>query len=211
MPIDFQNQSLIPAVIQDASTHRVLMLGYVSRESLEKTFETEQVWFYSRSRQELWHKGATSGSYLNLKAAWIDCDGDAILFQVQPTGPVCHTGEESCFFQPLDAQDLKDSARTDEPTASWGETLEELWKVILERKETMPQGSYVASLFEKGIDQIGKKVIEEAGEAAIAAKNPPSERVVSEVADLWFHSLVLLAARGLTPRDVWHELKKRRR
>lgn len=208
MTLDFQNRSLIPAVVQDAATGRVLMLGYVSGESLKKTFETGQVWFYSRSRKELWHKGATLGSFLNLKAAWVDCDGDAILLQVEPTGPVCHTGEESCFFQPLYAQNLEG---TPEPQVPGPEFLEELWKVILERKETMPSGSYVASLFEKGIDQIGKKVIEEAGETAIAAKNPSPERVISEVADLWFHSLVLLAARGLTPDQVWGELKKRRR
>lgn len=202
--IQLDEKGLIPAIVQDDATGRVLMLGYMDEEALKRTMDSGQVWFYSRSRAGLWHKGATSGSYLNLRSIFIDCDGDTILVKAEPTGPVCHTGNESCFFRELPQDELK-FERTDP------HILDELFQVIQERKRTMPQDSYVAGLFKGGVGRIGKKVIEEAGESAIAAMEADPDQTVKEVADLWFHSMVLLSACGLIPDQVWEELKSRRK
>ncbi|MBI4297873.1 MAG: bifunctional phosphoribosyl-AMP cyclohydrolase/phosphoribosyl-ATP diphosphatase HisIE [Chloroflexi bacterium] len=195
---------LIPAIIQDARTHQVLMLGYMDAEALRRTLEQGQVWFYSRSRQELWHKGATSGSYLHLKGIVADCDQDALLLQVEPSGPVCHTGAQSCFFNEVK------SAEAEKGEARGPDILDEIYRVILERKALKPQGSYVASLLESGVSKVAQKVIEEAGEVALAKDESP-ERLAAEAADLFFHALILLAARGLDPEAVWRELRARRR
>ncbi len=202
--IKLDEKGLIPAIVQDDKTDRVLMLGYMDEEALRRTRESGQVWFYSRSRAELWHKGVTSGNYLNLRSIHIDCDSDAILIKAEPTGPTCHTGEESCFFTELPSGKLRFEG--EDP-----HILDELFRVIQERKLTMPEGSYVAELLRQGAGRIGKKVIEEAGEAAIASLEEGPEATVREVADLWFHSLVLLAACDLSPEQVWQELKDRRR
>ncbi|MEE9324391.1 MAG: bifunctional phosphoribosyl-AMP cyclohydrolase/phosphoribosyl-ATP diphosphatase HisIE [Dehalococcoidia bacterium] len=202
--IKLNEKGLVPAIAQDAQSGEVLMLGYMDEEALKRTLSSGQAWFYSRSRSELWHKGATSGSYLNLRSILIDCDEDTILLKVEPTGPVCHTGNKSCFFQELSEDKLQFDT-----TAI--EVINELFDVIRERQINRPEGSYVASLFEEGLDKIGKKVIEEAGEVVIAAKNGQGEQTVSEVADLWFHSMVLLAASGLRLEDVWAELRRRRK
>lgn len=207
--ITFSANSLIPAIVQDAGNKDVLMLGYMNPEALLRTMESGQVWFWSRSRAELWHKGETSGSFLIVKGIALDCDGDAVLVQAEPTGPVCHTGAQNCFFNTPDLQEVREAAMT-APVSPVTDVLEELFSVIEGRKAERPEGSYVASLFNAGVDRIGKKVIEEAGEVVIAAKNPEQDRVVSEMADLWFHSLVLLSSRGLTPQDIWEELRKRR-
>ncbi|MBI2919297.1 MAG: bifunctional phosphoribosyl-AMP cyclohydrolase/phosphoribosyl-ATP diphosphatase HisIE [Chloroflexi bacterium] len=211
------DKGLIPAIIQDANTGQVLMLGYVSPESLRLTLDQGHVWFYSRSRQELWHKGATSGSYLNLRSVTSDCDEDALLVQVEPAGPVCHTGAQSCFFNPV-TEPQWDSPAHPEPFGSaqdrpveGSHVLQELWQVILERRRTMPEGSYTASVLKGGVDRAGQKVIEEAGEAVIAAKNADPQAIASEMADLWFHSLLLLAAAGVPPQAVCQELERRRR
>ena len=202
--IKLDDKGLVPAIVQDAGTGRVLTLAYMNEESLERTRASGQVWFYSRSRQELWHKGETSGNYLNVRTISVDCDGDALLIEAEPTGPACHTGETSCFFGELPAETLEfERASTD--------AIAELFKVIEQRKRDMPKGSYVAKLLKKGPKKIGKKVLEEAGEAVIAALNEGKERTVSEVADLWFHSLVLLASVDATPEEVFEELRSRQK
>ena len=202
--IKLDEKGLVPAIVQDADTGQVLTLAYMNEESLTRTRESGQVWFYSRSRAELWHKGATSGNYLNVRSITVDCDGDAVLLKVEPTGPACHTGEVSCFFT-----DLPEEAPQFERAQS--DTLTELFEVIQQRKRDLPEGSYVSGLLKQGVGRVGKKVIEEAGESAIASLDEGPERTVSEVADLWFHTLILLAACDLTPDQVWEELRSRRK
>lgn len=202
--IKLDDKGLVPAIVQDAASGRVLTLAYMNEESLERTRASGQVWFYSRSRQELWHKGETSGNYLNVRSISIDCDGDALLVQADPTGPACHTGETSCFFGELPS-DSPDFERAP------GDAIEELFETIQQRKRDKPKGSYVAKLLKKGPKKVGKKVLEEAGETVIAALNEGRERTVSEVADLWFHSLVLLAAVDATPDQVFEELRSRQK
>jgi phosphoribosyl-ATP pyrophosphohydrolase/phosphoribosyl-AMP cyclohydrolase len=225
--LKYDANGLIPAVVQDATTRRVLMVGYMNRESVQRTVETGQAWFWSRSRGELWHKGATSGSYLNVRALRVDCDGDTLLVEAEPAGPTCHTGAVSCFFNELEAADVgpspasntappppaaeqTPSANSDAPSLD-GRAVEALFAVIQERQRLRPEGSYVAKLLDAGVDRIAKKIGEEATEVVIAAKNADRGEITWEVADLWFHSLVLLAASGLTPADIWQELDRRRK
>jgi phosphoribosyl-ATP pyrophosphohydrolase/phosphoribosyl-AMP cyclohydrolase len=158
----WNEQPLIPAIVQDADTRQVLMTAYMNETAFQRTLETGQAWFWSRSRQELWHKGATSGHYLNVRAIRYDCDGDAILLLVEPEGPACHTNATSCFFN--EVKPLPEG-----PTAS--ETARELWDVIGQRLAERPEGSYVAKLAAGGLDRIAKKIGEEATEVVIAAKN----------------------------------------
>lgn len=205
--VKFNEEGLIPAIAQDANTGEILMLAYMNEEALQRTIDTGQAWFYSRSRRELWHKGATSGSYLNVCSVEVDCDEDTLLLRVEPEGPACHTGSRTCFYRKLGRQGMEPK---DVDTADAG-MVGELFRIIKERQRTRPEGSYTSRLFEGGIDRIGKKVVEEAGEAVIAAKNGEPGPIASEVADLWFHSLVLLAACGLSPEDVWAELRRRRK
>jgi len=175
---------LTPAIVQDADDGRVLMLAWMDEEALRRTRETGEAWFWSRSRQELWHKGETSGSTLEVVELRDDCDGDALLLRVRPAGPVCHTGSESCF-------------------APW------LWRRVLERARQRPEGSYVVRLLDEGPAACARKVGEEGVEAALAGASESDERLVEELADLWFHSYVLLAARGLDPAAVEDELARR--
>jgi phosphoribosyl-AMP cyclohydrolase / phosphoribosyl-ATP pyrophosphohydrolase len=230
--LKYDTNGLIPAVVQDATTRQVLMVGYMNRESVRRTVETGQAWFWSRSRGELWHKGATSGHYLNVRTLRVDCDGDTLLVEAEPAGPTCHTGAVSCFFNELEAADVRPAAvraaaappesgaasageaaaPTDEGRAALdGRTVEGLFAVIQERQRLRPEGSYVAKLLDSGVDRIAKKIGEEATEVVIAAKNGDHAEITWEVADLWFHSLVLLASSGLTPADVWQELDRRRK
>lgn len=203
--IRFDQRGLVPAVVQDATTGEVLMVAWMNREALRLTRETGQVHFWSRSRQELWHKGATSGNFLNAREIRVDCDADTLLVKVDPEGPACHTGERSCFYRRLAG------TVSDAPAAVGGDILEELFGVILDRRKNRPAGSYTAALFEAGEDEILKKIGEEAMEVVLAAKGQGDERLVSEVADLTYHLLVLLAARGLALSEVERELTKRRR
>jgi phosphoribosyl-ATP pyrophosphohydrolase/phosphoribosyl-AMP cyclohydrolase len=175
---------LLPAIVQDAGDGRVLMLAWMDEEALRRTRDSGEAWFWSRSRQEYWHKGATSGNTLAVDEIRDDCDGDAILLRVRPAGPVCHTGAESCF-------------------APW------LWRRIVERRTQRPEGSYVVSLLDGGPSAAARKVGEEGVEVALAGVEESDERLVEEVADLWFHSYVLLAARGLDPARVEEELRRR--
>lgn len=204
--IKLDGKGLVPAIAQDAETGQVLMHAYMSPESLRRTLESGQAWFYSRSRQELWHKGATSGNYLNVKEIWIDCDGDTVLLKVDPTGPACHTGRTSCFFTRLEGE--PSSYQHAEGGAG---VLDELHAVIRERQQTMPEGSYTARLINEGVPRVAQKVVEEAGETAIAATQGERERLTREVADLLYHTLVLLAASEVSPESVWRELRSRRR
>jgi phosphoribosyl-ATP pyrophosphohydrolase/phosphoribosyl-AMP cyclohydrolase len=206
MEMKLDEKGLMPAIVQDAGTGQVLTLAYMSPESLKRTLETGQVWFYSRSRQELWHKGATSGNYLNVKEVWADCDADAILVKVDPVGPACHTGEHSCFFNRV--QEEPSGYNSAEPGTG---ILDELFAVIQQRQETMPEGSYTAQLFKDGVPFAAQKVVEEGGEVAIAAVRGDKTHITEEAADLLYHLLVLLAASGVRPKAVWQELTSRRR
>jgi phosphoribosyl-ATP pyrophosphohydrolase/phosphoribosyl-AMP cyclohydrolase len=168
-----------------------------------KTVSTGHAWFYSRSRQRLWEKGETSGHYLDIRGVRVDCDADALIYLCEPHGPTCHTGAPSCFFQRLDEVP---SAETS------GEAAAHLFATILDRRRAGdPGSSYVARLLSEGVDRVAKKVGEEATEVVIAAKNADREEVAREVADLWFHTFILLAQQGMTPEDVWAVLQSRRR
>jgi phosphoribosyl-ATP pyrophosphohydrolase/phosphoribosyl-AMP cyclohydrolase len=175
---------LTPAIVQDADTNRVLMLAWMDDEALRLTRETGEAHFYSRSRQRLWRKGETSGNTLAVEELRDDCDGDAVLVRVRPAGPTCHTGSISCF-------------------APW------LWRRVVERATTRPEGSYVGALVADGPAAAARKVGEEGVEVALAGAGESDERLVSEVADLWFHTYVLLAARALDPAAVEEELERR--
>ncbi len=195
--LKFDGKGLIPAIVQDASTREVLTLAYMNRESLARTIETRETWFWSRSRNELWHKGETSGNTQEVVDLVADCDGDAIVVLVKPAGPACHTGARSCF-------DLKQ----DEDLAG---VLTQLYKLIESRERERPEGSYTTYLFNQGIDKILKKVGEESAETIIAAKNEEKKPLVSEAADLIYHLLVLLVARGVSLDQVREELVLRRK
>ncbi|HCL26043.1 MAG: bifunctional phosphoribosyl-AMP cyclohydrolase/phosphoribosyl-ATP diphosphatase HisIE [SAR202 cluster bacterium] len=204
MKVKLNEQGLLPAIAQDANTGQVLMMGYMNPGSLKRTVEGTQVWFYSRSREDLWHKGEMSGNYLNLTEAWLDCDADTILLKVNPDGPACHTGDVSCFFNKLEG--LPEEY---EETESGPSILGELFAVIKDRQEAMPEGSYTTSLFKDGVPRIAQKVVEEAGETAIAAAIADKENLPGEIADMLYHTLVLLAASGVQPETVYEELRKR--
>ena len=195
--LKFDESGLIPAIVQDANTREVLTLAYMNRESLERTIETRETWFWSRSRNELWHKGETSGNTQQVVDLVADCDGDAIVVLVKPAGPACHTGARSCF-------DLKQEE-------DLGALLAQLYKLIENRERERPDGSYTTYLFDKGIDKILKKVGEESAETIVAAKNEDAKPLVSEVSDLIYHLLVLLVARGVSLDQIRDELAQRRK
>lgn len=194
--IRFDRDGLVPAVVQDARTREVLTLAYMNRESLARTLESGETWFWSRSRNELWHKGATSGNTQQVVSLTPDCDNDAIVVLVNPAGPACHTGARSCF-----AVEHEHS----------GGVLHELYELIKSRQEERPEGSYTTYLFDKGLDKILKKVGEESAETIIAAKNDDPKQLVAETADLLYHLLVMLVARGVNLDDVHEELAQRRK
>jgi len=206
MKIKLNEQGLLPAIAQDANTGEVLMMGYMNPGSLKRTVEGVQVWFYSRSREDLWHKGEMSGNYLNLKEAYLDCDADTILLKVDPDGPACHTGQVSCFFNQLEG--LPEEY---EMTESGPSVLGELFALIKDRQQEMPEGSYTTSLFKEGVARIAQKVVEEAGETAIAAAINDADSLPGEVADLLYHTLVLLAATSVQPEAVYKKLRERRK
>jgi phosphoribosyl-AMP cyclohydrolase / phosphoribosyl-ATP pyrophosphohydrolase len=220
----FDKAELLPAVVQDARTGRVLMLGYMDRESYARTLAEGVAWFYSRSRGRLWMKGETSGNVLRVRSVSLDCDGDAILVRAEPVGPTCHTDAPSCFFTTVrDAgEPAGEATATPAPGTSSGDpapsseartadAAAELWRTIERRFAERPEGSYVAKLAAGGRERIAKKVGEEAVEVAIAAIKGSREELTYETADLWFHSFVLLAEAGLSPADVWAELARRRK
>jgi phosphoribosyl-ATP pyrophosphohydrolase/phosphoribosyl-AMP cyclohydrolase len=195
--LNFDERGLIPAIVQDAATREILTLAYMNRESLTRTLETQQTWFWSRSRNELWHKGETSGNTQRVVDLVADCDSDTIVVLVEPAGPACHTGARSCF-------DLKQ-------TKDLGPLLTQLYELIQSRERDRPDGSYTTYLFEQGIDKILKKVGEESAETIIAAKNEDTQPLAAEVSDLIYHLLVLLVARGVTLEEIRDELARRRK
>lgn len=199
-------EGLAPAVCQDARTGQVLTLAWVNEESLRLTLERGTVHFWSRSRAVLWHKGETSGNYLRLVSARLDCDADALVFVVRPDGPACHTNRMSCFFT-----ELPTPARGEDPALPFDQNLlESIYRLILERKASGDaDASYVARLFAGGEDRILRKIGEEATEVVIAMKGGEPDGITNEVADLWFHTLVGLAARGVPPGRVFAELARR--
>lgn len=196
MKIDFEKMGgLVPAIIQDATTKNVLMLGFMNEEAYRKTIDTKHVTFWSRTRQTLWTKGETSGHFLNLVDMKIDCDNDTLLVSVNPIGPTCHKGTDTCWGEDNDRNPLL--------------FLSELQDFINHRKEEMPEGSYTTSLFTKGVNKIAQKVGEEALETVIEATNGSNEHLVYEASDLLYHLLVLLTEKGLRIEDVAAELQKR--
>jgi phosphoribosyl-ATP pyrophosphohydrolase/phosphoribosyl-AMP cyclohydrolase len=194
--VKFDEQGLVPAIVQDARSREVLTVAYMNRESLAKTFDTGETWFWSRSRQTLWHKGETSSNTQKVIDIALDCDNDAVVVRVIPAGPACHTGARSCFGEI-------------EAGAGLGEVLDQLYKLIESRERERPEKSYTTYLFNEGLDKILKKVGEESAETIIAAKNSESAPLVSEVSDLIYHLLVLLVARGVTLDEVAAELRSR--
>ena len=194
--IRFDERGLIPAIVQDVATREVLTLAYMNRESLARTIETNQTWFWSRSRNELWHKGETSGNTQAVVNVALDCDGDAIVVLVKPAGPACHTGAVSCF---------------DTQQPALGPLLDELYDLIQSRERERPAGSYTTYLFAEGLDKILKKLGEESAETIIAAKNDDDARLTAEAADLLYHLLVLLVARGVSLDDIAEDLASRRK
>ncbi|WP_312117673.1 bifunctional phosphoribosyl-AMP cyclohydrolase/phosphoribosyl-ATP diphosphatase HisIE [Brevibacillus reuszeri] len=204
----FDENGLIPAIIQDAGSKSVLTLAYMNKESLQKSLETKETWFWSRSRQELWHKGGTSGNTQRIVSVSYDCDGDALVVQVVPNGPACHTGAYSCFSNELPGADAKE--KQGDYQSDRFAILGELEQLIAARELERPEGSYTTYLFEKGVDKILKKVGEEAAEVIIAAKNRSAEELRYEASDLIFHLLVLLREQKLPLDAVLAELQGRR-
>ncbi|HVG39954.1 MAG TPA: bifunctional phosphoribosyl-AMP cyclohydrolase/phosphoribosyl-ATP diphosphatase HisIE [Pyrinomonadaceae bacterium] len=209
--VKFNEQGLLPAVVQDATTRQVLMLAYMNRESLERTLADGETWFWSRSRKELWRKGATSGNTQRVVEIRLDCDADALVVLVETRGPACHTGAVSCFAQE-DNQSVLFSmtAGGAEQNADLGETLSALYELIEGRRRELPEGSYTTYLFTQGLDKILKKIGEEAAETIIAAKNAEAAPLVAETTDLLYHLLVLLVERGVALDSVRRELELRR-
>ncbi len=204
--LKFDQQGLLPAVVQDWLDGTVLMLGYMNQEALARTVATRTVHFWSRSRNKLWEKGESSGHKLHVKALFVDCDQDTVLVKAQPIGPTCHTGERACFFSRLDEQGLVTEEKTQNAA---GGILESVLRTILARRANPQAGSYTTKLFEGGHDKILKKVAEEAGEVLLASKGGKKEEIVYEVADLFFHTLMVLGYHGLTLQEIYEELGRR--
>lgn len=193
--IDFEKMGgLVPAIIQDADTAKVLMLGFMNREAYDKTMETGKVTFYSRARQRLWTKGEESGNFLHLVSVSVDCDQDTLLIQVHPEGPVCHTGADTCWGE-----------KNERPVLFF----QELQDFIRTRHKEMPEGSYTTSLFRSGVNKMAQKVGEEAVETVIEACNGTDDRLIYESADLMYHLIVLLTSKGYGIEDIARELKER--
>ena len=186
---------LVPAIIQDATTRKVLMLGFMNKEAYEKTVETGKVTFYSRTKERLWTKGEQSGNFLNVVSIQNDCDQDTLLIQVHPTGPVCHTGTDTCWGEKNEANPLL--------------FLSELQDFIEKRYQEMPEGSYTTSLFKDGLNRMAQKVGEEALEAVIEAVNGSNERLIYEASDMFYHLIVMLTEKGIRIERIAEELQKR--
>ena len=196
--LKFDEKGLIPAIVVDANTKRVLTLAYMNRESLQISMEKELTCFFSRSRQELWLKGETSGNYQHIVSITADCDCDALVVEVVKDGPACHTGEESCFHNPLFlSEELKPFS------------YEGLYRLISGRKTSPKEGSYTTYLFDKGLDKILKKVGEECTEVIVAGKGGDRAETIYEIADLCYHVMVLMVQSGISLRDVTEELSRR--
>ena len=191
--VEFDDRGLVPAIVQDGNTREVLMLAYMNRESLTRTLEKGETYFYSRSRGEIWHKGETSGNLQSVRRVRLDCDFDTLLVEVTPEGPACHKGTYSCF----------------EVEPQFDGFLKRLFELIEDRKESRPEGSYTTYLFNSGLDKILKKVGEEATETIVASKNQQTDELVGEASDLIYHLMVLLVERGISLEEITRELKNR--
>lgn len=201
--LKFDERGLLPVIVQDARTREVLTLAYMNRESLARTLDERETWFWSRSRGELWHKGATSGHTQRVVELRADCDRDALLVLVEPRGPACHTGAVSCFGP-------DEGGAGEDPPVQLGPLLAELYELIETRRAERPEGSYTTYLFEQGLDKILKKVGEESAETIIAAKNGETGPLTAEASDLVYHLLVLLVERGVSLSALGAELARRR-
>lgn len=204
--LQFDEDGLIPAVVQDWRSGTVLMVGFMNQEALQLTQSTGLVHFWSRKRQRLWQKGEVSGNSLHLKHLFVDCDGDTILVKAEPQGPTCHTGSRSCFFSQLSDQGI--SADPDSEEAN-GTILDRLYEMVVSRKLNPSPNSYVATLLQGGDDRVLKKITEEAGEVLLAVKNHNREEIVYEVADLLFHLMVVLGHCGIPVNEIQQELGRR--
>lgn len=204
--LKFDENGLIPAVVQNESTKQILMLAYMNEESLKKTIETGRATFWSRSRQEMWVKGLTSGDFMYVKEIRIDCDGDSIVLLVDPAGNACHTGKKTCFYRRIEDGNIDEVPEVNINS----DILERILAITNDRKKFPKEGSYTNYLFEKGDDKILKKVGEEAAEVVIAGKNSSKEEITYEVADLMYHLTVMLVSQGMTWEDIYKELEKRR-
>lgn len=219
----FDANGLVTAVAQDAGTGEVLMVAHMDREALRRTLETGQAWYWSRSRKRLWRKGEESGHTQRVTGVRVDCDGDAVLLRVEQTGAACHTGRHSCFYRGLVQRDGEaavgpeaaappapqgGAARADRGEA---EVLNEVAAVLADRRARPREGSYTTGLFAEGLARLNEKIMEEAAEVTRAARKETRQRLVQETADLWFHTLALLAFLGVSPSEVFAELAKRRR
>ncbi len=210
--VKFDERGLVPAIVQDAKTREVLTLAYMNMESLRRTLAEGETWFWSRSRQKLWHKGETSGNTQHVVDVRLDCDADALVVLVEPSGPACHTGARSCFVNDEDTArriDIEASEELEASTDGIGVVLENLYAIVSSRRREMPEGSYTTYLFEKGLDKILKKVGEESAETIIAAKNDEAEPLTAELADLIYHLTVLMVEKNLTLDAVSLELAGR--
>jgi phosphoribosyl-ATP pyrophosphohydrolase/phosphoribosyl-AMP cyclohydrolase len=203
----FDEQGLIPVVVQNASTRQVLTLAYMNAESLNRTLDTHETWFWSRSRSCLWHKGESSGNTQDVVDVLLDCDGDALTVLVAPHGPACHTGAQSCFHNDIGYDSSMEKGADQEPTL--GEVLKGLYEVVESRKRERPEDSYSTYLFDQGLDKILKKVGEESAETIIAAKNEDRDALVKESSDLLYHLIVLFVEQGLSLEEVSAELRAR--
>jgi phosphoribosyl-ATP pyrophosphohydrolase/phosphoribosyl-AMP cyclohydrolase len=216
--IKFNERGLIPVIIQEERNKQVLMLAYMNRESLEKTLKEGRTCFYSRSRKKLWFKGETSGNIQTVKKIILDCDNDTLLVLVEQKGVACHTGNYSCFFKEIEGDKIeeikletpqREGKREQSETDS--EIINEIYRVIQDRKLNYKNSSYVCKLLANSKDLLPKKIGEEAAEVIIALKDKEKSAIIYEVADLWFHTLVALGSCNISPNDIFKELKKRRK
>ena len=192
--LNFNEKGLLPAILQDYKSGKVLMLAYMNEKAFEKSIESGKATFWSRSREKLWIKGESSGNYQYIKNIKVDCDQDTLLLLVSPEGPACHTGKRSCFYRSLGKSQA---------------FYNKLYQIIVDRKEMPKMNSYTSTMLKKGIDRIGKKVIEEAGEVVIAGKNEDKEEIIYETADLIYHLFILLVLYNISLEDIDSELKER--
>jgi len=211
--LKFDDKGLIPVIVQDHETNEVLMMAYMNREALEKSFDTGMAHYWSRSRNKLWLKGETSGHFQKIKSISTDCDSDTLLLKVEQKEAACHTGHYSCFYRELSREEFKELAdKVFDAGKVYNKSaiLQELYDVIVDRTVNPKEGSYTNYLFEKGLDKILKKVGEEAAEVIIAAKNKSESEIRYEIADLFYHLFVLMVERGIKLDDIYDELKGRR-
>lgn len=204
--IRFGDKGLIPTVVQHYETREILMVAYMNKEALDLTLKSSEAWFYSRSRQELWHKGETSGNFLMVKSVKSDCDGDTLLLEVDPKGPACHTGTPSCFNDVL--SDIKECEFVQTPDDI--DLFKDLFSVVEGRKKNPKSNSYTNKLLDDGLARIAQKVVEEAGETAIAGVLKQKPELISEISDLIYHVFVLMSANDVTLEEVSNELSQRR-